>query len=395
MRLVAALTVPGLVLVACGGDAGPTLARPSIDTLPGWIIAVHNTGPAGWADTNGWRFVETGRLVATDEEDSPIINPDGIEMDAAGRLYVIERQPRLIKVLDPNGTLIRTIGRDGAGPGEYRSVLAGVSRSHLVVQDPNLSRLTIFDTSGVLLGSYPSACCHFRDLPVTLNGDVFIPGPNRQETFSDMFLHFTVNGEFVDTVYSPKGGEESFWEYQNEGGRSRYVIPYTAGQAVAFAPGGEMVHGWTADYRIAVGRNALDTLRVFTLDWTPVERPERERRAFYDPFLESRLKIWGDEARQIVRFEDIPAMATPFSNLMVDPAGAIWATVYTGDSTRTDFDVFDSVGVYQGRVVAPWRGGGWGLAWGDSTHVARLSVNEEGYPEITTYRLERTVREAE
>src|SRR5690606_35729025 len=171
------------------------------ETRRGGIVAVHNTGPAGWADTNGWRFVETGRLVATDSEDSPIINPDGIEMDAEGRLYVIERAPQLIKLIDPDGNLIRTIVRDGEGPGEYRSVLAGISGNYLVVQDPNLSRLSVFDTSGALLGSYPSACCHFRELPVTLSGDVFIAGPNRREELSDMFLHFTVNGEFVDTMY--------------------------------------------------------------------------------------------------------------------------------------------------------------------------------------------------
>src|SRR5690606_41493111 len=93
MRLVAALMVFGLLLVACGGDGGSPLARPAIDTLPGGIVAGHNTGPAGWADANGGRFVEAGRLVAADSEDSPSIHPDGSVIDAEGRLCVIKRAP--------------------------------------------------------------------------------------------------------------------------------------------------------------------------------------------------------------------------------------------------------------------------------------------------------------
>ena len=53
---------------------------------------MHITGPAGWADTNGWRFVETGRLVATDEENSPIINPDGIEMELFCDTFATEEE---------------------------------------------------------------------------------------------------------------------------------------------------------------------------------------------------------------------------------------------------------------------------------------------------------------
>ena len=186
---------------------------------------MHNTGPSGWADTNGWRIVETERIVAVDSGDSGIVNPRDVAADANGRLYVVDGPPLVIKVFDPDGRFVRAIGREGAGPGEFRSALIGLHANHLVVQDPNLARLTIFDPSGTYITSTAAACCHYRSLPVTANGTVAVPGPNSRTEYSGMFLRFTAAGEFIDTVYVPKGGEERYWELSQEGGTMRIGPP--------------------------------------------------------------------------------------------------------------------------------------------------------------------------
>ena len=384
-----------LPIAACARDNGPALATPTFDTLPGGAIAVHNTGPSAWVDTSGWRIVETGKLVAVDSGESGIVNPRDVAVDASGRLYVVDGPPLVIKVFEPDGRFVRAIGREGAGPGEFRSAMIGLHENHIVVQDPNLARLTIFDTSGTYVTSLASACCHYRSLPVTANGTVAIPGPNSRPEYSGMFLRFTAAGDFVDTVYVPKGGEERYWELAQDGGSMRMTIPFTPGQRSAFTPSGDLVHAWTGDYRIIIGRNAADTSRVITLTSTPVERPEAERREY----LETRLvvpneKNWGPKVRQTFKFEDIPATATPFENIMVDPAGAIWAQVYTRDTLATHYDVFDSTGVYLGRVKAPWQPSR-AVSWGSPELAARIEENEDGYPQITTYRVERSVRSAE
>ncbi len=384
-----------LSLGACKGDKGTALAVPTIDTLPGGAIAVHNTGPSAWADTNGWRIVETGRLVAVDSGESGIVNPRDVAADASGRLYVVDGGPLVIKVFEPDGRFVRTIGREGAGPGEFRGAMIGLHQNHIVVQDPTLARLTIFDTAGTYITSLASACCHYRSLPVTANGTVAAPGPNSRLEYSGMFLRFTAAGQFIDTVYVPKGGDARYWELKSAGGTMQMGIPFTPGQRSTFAPNGDLVHAWTGDYRIAIGRNAADTARVITLTSAPVERPEAERREY----LESRLvvpneKNWGPKVRQTFKFEDIPATATPFENLMVDPAGAVWAQVYTGDTLATAYDVFDSTGAYLGRIKAPWQPSR-AVSWGSPELAVRIEENEDGYPQITTYRVERSVRGAE
>src|SRR4051794_18935210 len=39
-----------------------------------------------------------------------------------GRVYVLDRVDRAIRVFDPTGRLVGTIGRRGAGPGEFQSI---------------------------------------------------------------------------------------------------------------------------------------------------------------------------------------------------------------------------------------------------------------------------------
>ncbi|HEU4830086.1 MAG TPA: hypothetical protein VFT04_12910 [Gemmatimonadales bacterium] len=395
MRVVPAAAIAlTLSFMACGGEDAPALAVPTIDTLPGGAIAVHNTGPSGWVDTNGWRVIETGRIAAVDSGESGIVNPRAIAVDPAGRLYVVDGPPLVIKIFEANGTFVRSVGREGAGPGEFRSALPGVHANHLVIQDPNLSRLTIFDTSGAYDTSLTSACCHYRPLPVTANGTVAVPGPNSPDEFSGMFLRYTSAGVFIDTVYVPRGGDERFWELAQDGGSMRMTIPFTPSQRSAFMPNGDLVHAWTADYRIFIGPGAADTSRVISLVATPIERPREERAARLEQIIVPNEKNWGPKVREVFKLDDIPATATPFESIMVDPAGAIWAQVYTGDTLATHYDVFEAEGAYLGRVRAPWPQGG-SLSWGSPELVVRLGENEDGYPEITQYRVERTMGSAE
>ena len=126
------------------------------------------------------------------------------------------------------------------------------------------------------------------------------------------------------------------------------------------------------------------------IDW-----PEMEHKAIPPEYRQHEMTVTdGRPLRETFKLDDIPATATPFENIMVDPAGAIWAQVYTGDTLATHYDVFDSTGVYLGRVKAPWQPSR-AVSWGSPELAARIEENEEGYPQITTYRIERGARSGE
>jgi hypothetical protein len=386
-----------VAISACASESGSGLARPEVDTLPNGVVTVHNTGPAGWADTSGWRLVETARIVASDSGDQSIVNPSGVAVDGAGRLYVGDRAPVGIKVFDRSGAFVRSIGRDGEGPGEYRSPIVAIHGPHLIVQDPRLARLTVYDTSGALLRTWPSACCHYRSIAVDGEGRILVAAPSEPRPgYSAAFLRFTVDGELVDTVWVPKGGELRSWDVAR--GRTmmmRMTVPFAAGDLESFTPDGMLAHAWSADYRYAIIRPPNDTVRIVSKAWTPIERPESQRRKIFDQIVEGQTEQLGAElvARHF-HFEDIPATAMPMGHLDVDPEGYAWVGVFAGDTLHGSYDVFDPVGIYLGRVAVPWLAGEAFVQWHGADELVTIGETEEGYPEIVRYRIDRSaVRE--
>jgi hypothetical protein len=91
------------------------------------------------------------------------LKPDGdrveligtyIARDASGRFYT-NSQRGSVHVWDDNGNYLRTIGRAGDGPGEFRSGVLGIHASktgRLHVIDGR-GRWTVFDSGGKLIGS--------------------------------------------------------------------------------------------------------------------------------------------------------------------------------------------------------------------------------------------------
>ncbi|HET6679837.1 MAG TPA: 6-bladed beta-propeller [Gemmatimonadaceae bacterium] len=76
-----------------------------------------------------------------------------LAVDGRGYLYALDTQEAAIRVFDPFGNVVRSIGRHGEGPGEFNAPtgLAFGPNGHLFVYDPRVRRVTVFDTAGSLL----------------------------------------------------------------------------------------------------------------------------------------------------------------------------------------------------------------------------------------------------
>lgn len=84
--------------------------------------------------------------VARTDGDTLFMAPTGLDVDSEGRIYVADWYAARVAVIGPGGELIRTIGRKGLGPGEFRAlrgvhVLPGDS---VLAYDPSAARLTVF-----------------------------------------------------------------------------------------------------------------------------------------------------------------------------------------------------------------------------------------------------------
>lgn len=395
---LATSTLLSALLASCGGGAASNLARAVTDTLPGGIPRITSSGPTAWTDSSGTQLVEESRFSGADGTAEELGQPRSLAVDEEGRVYVVDSKPAAIKVFSPDGKLIRTLGREGEGPGEFRVGFIAVRGGHLVLHDPQLARTSVWDTAGTFLRSWNSACCYWMDIQIDQHRRVYIPSiaPPEEggEPRGTAYARWTLEGHAIDTVWVPKGAEEKFWTVSlKRGGKvvtaMNTTIPFQPGQTSALHPAGGVVYAWTGNYSIVRSATGTDSLRVFGRGWTPDPASDARKR----DELESQVK-WAKESygeatvRAAFKLSDIPSTLPAFENLRVDEAGRVWARRYAvTDTTRTTFDVFDSTGAYLGPVSATMSMNAWGRQAWTQDGLVTVIEDQEGRPTIVRLRL--------
>ena len=98
---------------------------------------------------------------ASDSGDGPLYRPTAIDVDEEGNVYVLDGGNKKIVVFSADGELVRTMGREGQGPGEFQQPrgLAVVNGTTFALVDR--ARMGAWDSNGELLSdqrlpkSYP------------------------------------------------------------------------------------------------------------------------------------------------------------------------------------------------------------------------------------------------
>lgn len=396
MRLPARST--SLVLLAslagCGGAERPRLAAAKVDTLPGGRISVTSAGPTAWADTaSGWHLVPAGTIRGDPGTPGELIDPQSLAVDGAGRVYVSDSKPEIIKVFGPDGKFLRTIGREGEGPGEFKNAFIAIHGSRLVVHDPGLSRTTVFDTSGALVRSWKTSCCYYGAIGVDTAGRISIltmTTPEQKRAVN--YTRYTLDGTFVDTIFVPQAGDAKYWTVkQGKNSMMSTGIPAAARMVSAPNPFGGLLFGYSADYRIVASATGRDTAAIFGRAWTAEPVTGAWRHAAVERMIAQQGKYWPEVSlREAFREDEIPGTFPAFDAIAVDGAGNRWVRLSNGSDTMTTrLDVFDPAGRYLGPVRfarnLPVYGA---VAWtADDLYVVMES--DEGTPAVMRFHIER------
>lgn len=351
----------------------------NIGTPPEWrLVPVVSIGPKTITDEGAPE--EFGRVNAV------ALGPDETVFAADGGNTEI-------RVFGLDGMHRRTFGRDGEGPGEFRSLysLAWVG-DRLLTFDPRLGRIGEFSAEGEWLGQrrtvggITGSPAFIRLFPVGANEAFrFAISPDMGSLWVGLDGHGDT-GDTVPWLTAPRdraGVTETIICEWDEGFGA---YPHTVGAKFVQHPasGGIMYSAWGYFYRVAVTRGDGDTLRVIerTLPAEPVTDDEwAAGSAEYDEARER----WPDASCN-PRGYSRPERNAFIEEIFVSPDGRLWVEVIRTDGNRWEF--FDTEGRLLGSTpAAPYKDRSVPVFRGD--HLATIRRDDLDLDHVDVWRLER------
>lgn len=340
-----------LALAACGNDGGDGW-RGSMETLPGGTVRVRNPDEGAWREGEAWSLAEDLRIGSMDEEGPALFGQvAAVEADPLGRVWVLERDAKEVRVFGADGRHVRTLGRQGGGPGEFADPIgmAWAPDGRLWVADPGNARFTVFDTAGRYVASHPRRVGGYS---VPWRGGFDAEGRlyevavvTRGAGHGSALLRYGADLRPADTLLLPELPSQQFELRTPGGGMMAASVPFTPGLAVAVDPRGFVWSGVTDRVRLHQQTLRGDTVRIVEREAAPVPVTAGDR----EKALEG-LK-WFTEQGGRIDAGRIPAHKPAFSSLYVAPDGHLWLRPAVPEGhVGAAFDLFDPEGRYLGRA---------------------------------------------
>lgn len=380
------------LLLACNGEESstrPSLAVPSIDTLPGGIVRVINRGPTQWADTNGWKLVRELQFTPPDEGPGSLGKPGSMVVTATGEIAVFDEKPVGILLYSARGEFLRMIGRQGTGPGEYSDVVTLLMHHDtLIVHDRQARRLVFFALDGRTLGSAPAPGGPIRQISPTgaLSYLAYLPTAPSRGTgdIGEGVIRMRTDGTVVDTLLFPAPPLPRLWTLVDATHDLGHDVPFTPDRMSRLDRDGRLIWGDQAAYRFIVAAHGLDTARIIesTAPTWPIA----------DSLRSAAFATAVKEAPWIGRrgaLADIPTSYPLWTSFFTDDEANLWVSRPGPDRQVQFLDVFDSVGVLLGAVPVHFDADRVRATARRSGKFAFAMENDEGLTTIEVWRVQK------
>lgn len=314
------------------------------------VAIVMNPEAGLWSDAQGWT-VEQDLMVgtATGEPEYQFGQIAGIDVDAEGRIYVMDQQAREVRVFGPDGEFVVAMGKAGSGPGEL-SQAAGpvfVAGDTVVVPDVMQQRITLYTAAGDPAGSRPlpmagGIAVKWMEAP---NHDLIqqamvmaFPGQENVDP-KNLLVRRSPTGEVIDTLHEmPIGRSVSFT------GNTPNITMFESEPMWTIGPDGRLYTGVNSEYSLRVHGSNGDVVRIVRMPF--------ERRSITEgdqaEFRRIVRGLWQEQGMppdalemmsQALNFADFyPA----YANILGGPEGSLWVQrLQTPEEIREQGENFD------------------------------------------------------
>ena len=358
-RFRAFLPLLALTAASCADpDAGARNLREARDGT------VESDAPA-WTARDAWRVDTADALgIGAAQGDTAYVFGEvaGAARLSDGRIVVADGQGSLLRHFDARGRHLRTVGRKGAGPGEFEGLMwvAECGADSVFVYDFVLRRISVFAPNGDFARSFvPETPVHGRgpsSLACSGGGPMVVSTRTTEAVERAVGPHrlrapvALVSRE--GTILRDFGEFPGPDRYRHE--RSDGPLPF--GKTLSIATHGGRVFIGTADtYEIGVF-SPDGTQRTAIRLRGGQRRVTREERDRYVAEQLARVRDPNRRRAQAAWYRDLqfPEFYPAFSSLQTDSDGNLWVEEYRRPSDRQPrWSVFDPSGRYLGTLTMP------------------------------------------
>lgn len=360
------LTTAAIFAAACGneGTHRPVVVRDSAGTT-----IVTSSEPAWVVDAPSLQLSNEPMLEIGIAQGDSLYELNGVVSArrlSDGRIVIANARSSELRVYDASGIHLRTIGRNGEGPGEFRN-LGGVFRlpgDSILTLDRALRRLTVFDTQGNVGRIVPLESpdgTHSPQLTGVFDDGSFLVLATRTLTpeagvgvhrIPGQVFHYAADGT-PGALITPLETQE--WAaldgdpglllmvrafprngYAVTDGRIVYVGDTDRFEIRAYGADGSLARILRrTDEPVPVTQDLMDAWGKVRIDAAPTEDAKRRER-------------------EILSAMPFPETLPAFGRMIAGADGSLWIEVQSlpGD-TASAYSVFDPAGAWLGDVAVP------------------------------------------
>lgn len=322
--------------------------------------------------------------------------------DKEGNFYVTDFDNHRVQKYDPEGTHLLSFGREGQGPGEFRSL--SVPRfdkdENIYVTDGSNRRISFFNGMGEFLRQITFQE-RYENLYINSNG-FFIAnrwelvqegGVSRQPSLYGLFdSKFKLMAElFKDEIKTsmPTGFDESS------------IVDFLADllSMAAFRPqtryilsGDDHIYlGNSEKYQVWIYSPEGKPIKKITRDYEPIKIKEKDKKNFVDVFIDGiSAQIFTSEIKnKAVQKIKYPKSKPAYNSFVLMENGWLAVIVDSVKDEYTLFDIFDRDGKYVAHFKTPVPAEGMlSDFFFFNNNCAYAVVTEQGYKFVKRYRFE-------
>lgn len=327
------------------------------------LLGICLLAPAAHGQT--WRLVEEWRVGGEVEGAYSFHDVRALERLPNGGIVVLEYRDQQIHFLDSRGRPVRTVGRMGAGPGEYQNArgLVVLPNGNLVINDPDNNRFTLLGPTGDLIRTIPMDQTRgfggFWDAWAEPDGRVGERiSVRRGEEWVRARQLWSPDFTKSDTLYAAECPPLAFapvearsYSFRSARGGRIMMIPYAAPTLGSiYAPDGGLWYapwpGYGGITHTPAGRCTPTTTITLAERRVAIPKASRDSAVALVTEAASRFGPPGPD------LDLIPRIHPPFDAIRLDQSGRLWVTRQR-TPTQREFEVYGRDGKLLARLDLP------------------------------------------